>query len=402
MGAAPEIPSSPTSGPPRENARLAICARSIGKAYRERSLAELLGLRAPADASTPDRGFRLRGIDLDVERGGSLAIIGRNGAGKSTLLRLLAGVSRPSEGSIVVEGSVRSLLDLGAGFFDDLTGRENASLVMGLDCLDPGQADLATRRAFDFADIGDFIDVPLRGYSSGMRIRLAYALAIAVRPDILVADEVLAVGDEEFQRRCSHHVRDFLAAGGSLVLASHNLYHVEKLCRDAIWLDSGRVRAKGPAREVTLAYRAAVEASDLPPSADETEAGNPSRSSMSDPDSASKPRRRFLLRSDGREGARLAEGRPVDLLFDPPAADGSRIEILRPNGVCVASLDVAGRGVYLEALPLLPGRYRVRLVDSTGAPQALGGDSEFDCVGSSRELGTVRLRHSWGDAVKSA
>jgi lipopolysaccharide transport system ATP-binding protein len=293
-------------------------------------------------------------------------------------------------------------LDLGAGFFDDLSGHDNAQMLLGLDGLGAARRATAWRGILEFSGLGRFAQEPVRTYSSGMRVRLAYAMAIAIPCDILVADEVLAVGDEEFQRRCSHHVRDFLAAGGSLVLASHNLYHVEKLCRDAIWLDSGRVRARGPAREVTAAYRAAVEASDLPPSADETEAGNPSRSSTSDPDSASKPRRRFLLRSDGREGARLAEGRPVDLLFDPPAADGSRIEILRPNGVCVASLDVAGRGVHLEALPLLPGRYRVRLVDSTGAPQALGGDSEFDCVGSSRELGTVRLRHSWGDAVKSA
>ncbi len=378
-----------------------LLARGLTKTYRDAGLRELVfGSPAPLpDVSGP---AALEPLDLEVEPGASLGIIGRNGAGKSTLLRILAGVARPSSGKLLVRGSRRSLLDLGAGFFDDLSGHDNAHMLLGLDGLGSARRATAWRGILEFSGLGRFAQEPVRTYSSGMRVRLAYAMAIAIPCDILVADEVLAVGDEEFQRRCSHHVRDFLAAGGSLVLASHNLYHVEKLCRDAIWLDSGRVRAKGPAREVTLAYRAAVEASDLPPSADETEAGNPSRSSMSDPDSASKPRRRFLLRSDGREGARLAEGRPVDLLFDPPAADGSRIEILRPNGVCVASLDVAGRGVYLEALPLLPGRYRVRLVDSTGAPQALGGDSEFDCVGSSRELGTVRLRHSWGDAVKSA
>ena len=378
-----------------------LLARALTKTYRDAGLRELVfGSTAPLpDVLGP---AALEPLDLEVEPGASLGIIGRNGAGKSTLLRILAGVARPSSGKLLVRGSRRSLLDLGAGFFDDLSGHDNAHMLLGLDGLGSARRATAWRGILEFSGLGRFAQEPVRTYSSGMRVRLAYAMAIAIPCDILVADEVLAVGDEEFQRRCSHHVRDFLAAGGSLVLASHNLYHVEKLCRDAIWLDSGRVRAKGPAREVTLAYRAAVEASDLPPSADETEAGNPSRSSMSDPDSASKPRRRFLLRSDGREGARLAEGRPVDLLFDPPAADGSRIEILRPNGVCVASLDVAGRGVYLEALPLLPGRYRVRLVDSTGAPQALGGDSEFDCVGSSRELGTVRLRHSWGDAVKSA
>lgn len=323
-----------------------------------------------------------------MPRGGSLAIVGRNGAGKSTLLRLLAGVARPSRGTIDIRGSVRSLLDLGAGLFDDMTGRENASLALGLDEMPAARAAQTARRAFEFAGVEGFLDEPLRTWSAGMRIRLAYALAVAVHPDILVADEVLAVGDEEFQRRCSRHVEGFLAGGGTLVLASHNLYHVEKLCPEAIWLDGGRLRMRGPSRQVTAAYRAWVEESesDVVPTLKAVGFG---------------ARLRIVGNGDDDDVARIREGDTLVVVVEETRRDAAsalpataRLEIRLPRGACVASLAVGGRRLVVPDCPLLPGRYFLRLADGPGGGP-LAADLVFDCVGSSRELGTMRLSHEW-------
>lgn len=388
----------------RPSASTVLRAEGISKSFRDRGFRDLMPWRA-AESRGSDARVALHPLDLILERGSSVGIIGPNGAGKSTLLRLLAGLARPTAGRLEVRGSRRSLLDLGAGMIEELSGRQNALLQLGLDGLGTRDSERRWDGILEFSGLGRFAEAPLRTYSSGMRVRLAYAVAAAIPCEVLVADEVLAVGDEEFQRRCSHHVRDFLAAGGSLVLASHNLYHVEKLCSDAIWLHEGRVRARGPAREVTGAYRAWIDAADATSSrewAGDGQAGSTRTPSLFDeapvpttgPDGHT-PLVSLRLFCDGLPTTRLREGEGFEARFSTALLPGSRLEVVRASGVGVLSIPVTGTALRVAPLPLLPGRYRVRLSDGRGRSPRLDGDVEFDCVGSSRELGCVRLRHAW-------
>lgn len=371
-----------------------ISAYGISKQYRDRAIRALVS-RAEAACGR----VALQPVDLFVKRGSSLGIIGCNGAGKSTLLRILAGVARPTTGRVDVEGISRSLLDLGAGMFDEMTGRENARMLLALDGLDGARLERACRAALDFSGLHSFADAPLRTYSSGMRVRLAYALAVAVPCDLLVADEVLAVGDEEFQRRCSHHIRDFLAAGGTLVLASHNLYQIEKLCGEAIWLERGGIQARGPARAVTAAYRSWIEASDRASGPSDAPTGGSGLAEESPPrlgaGALGGATVRLRIEAQGQESPRLAEGDSFRVTFSPGLPVGSRVEICRGGGFCVLEVPVAGDSLQIGVTPLLPGRYHCRVVYPDGSAPRVTGRAEFDCVGSSRDLGFVRLRHRW-------
>jgi lipopolysaccharide transport system ATP-binding protein len=376
-----------------------VSASSVGKTYAARGLLSLLFQARSEHPARLAEGAALRDVSFELAAGRSLAIVGRNGAGKSTLLRILAGISRPSAGTISVRGSVRSLLDLGAGFLDELTGAENARASLALDGLAGAERDRHVADAIAFSGLGAFAERPVRIYSAGMRLRLAYALAVATRPDVLVADEVLAVGDEDFQRRCSNHVLDFVGSGGTLILASHNLYHVEKLCQRAIWLEGGRVRAIGPAREVTAAYRASIEAEEAERSA---RRGDPSVAVSPGHDDASEcgAIRLTVRTSAGTAVHRVSEGDPFAIGVEGSArvaggglADGSlRLEIRRVTGVCVAEFPVAGTELRFSACALLPGRYRARLARA----ERTIAEAEFDCVGASRDFGMVRLPHRWG------
>jgi len=183
-------------------------------------------------------------------------VIGRNGAGKSTLLRVISQVMRPTIGRVWRSGSVAPLLELGAGFHPELTGRENVFLNGAL----LGHTRREMRERFDeivaFSELDKFIDTPIRNYSSGMQARLGFAVATAFRPDILIVDEVLSVGDEQFQAKCKARISDFQSGGATILLVSHQADVVEELCNRAVWLDSGRVKAIGPSREVVSKYHA--------------------------------------------------------------------------------------------------------------------------------------------------
>lgn len=203
--------------------------------------------------------FALRNVSFRLKQGESLAIVGRNGAGKSTLLSLVAGLTAPVEGRVSVSGRAAALLELGAGFHPDLTGVENLRLNASL----LGLSRNRTAEVFDsivsFADIGDFIYEPIRTYSMGMTMRLAFAVAIHVDPDILIVDEVLAVGDQGFQEKCQERIRRFKAEGKTLLFVSHSGPLVRQLCDRALWLERGRVLRDGSAGEVLDAYSAASE-----------------------------------------------------------------------------------------------------------------------------------------------
>src|ERR1039457_2740160 len=198
--------------------------------------------------------FALRDVSFAVGRGESLAIVGQNGAGKSTLLNIATRLCSPSEGTVRISGCVAALLELGAGFHGDLTGTENVRINAALLGLTRQQVNQRFDSIVEFAGIGDFIDEPLRTFSSGMRMRLAFSVAVNVDPDILIIDEILGVGDQEFFGKCFEKIMEFRRAGKALLCVSHALEAMEILCDRALWLDHGRVKLTGPVRQVIQAY----------------------------------------------------------------------------------------------------------------------------------------------------
>ena len=198
--------------------------------------------------------FTLADFSLTVARGESVALVGSNGSGKSTALRLIAGIYAPSEGVVETRGRVGAVIELGVGFNPELTGAENVVLyasVMGLT-----QREIAARYPgiVAFAEIGDYINEPVKYYSSGMSARLAFSVAVSIEPDILLLDEVLAVGDQRFRERCLDRLRAFRARGGTLIVVSHDHATVRELCTRGVWLERGRVRADGEINAVLDAY----------------------------------------------------------------------------------------------------------------------------------------------------
>ena len=196
----------------------------------------------------------LKGISFRLDHGESLAVVGRNGAGKSTLLSLVAGLAEPSEGRVTVNGRIAALLELGSGFHPDLTGSENLRLKASLLGLTRKRTEQVRDSIVEFSGIGDFINQPLRTYSSGMVMRLAFSVAINVDPDILIIDEVLAVGDQAFQVKCFERIKQLKNAGKTLLFVSHAALLVQKLCERGLWLDQGRVKMDGPVGDVIQAY----------------------------------------------------------------------------------------------------------------------------------------------------
>jgi len=202
--------------------------------------------------------FQIRQLDLRVVRGESVALVGANGSGKSTALRLIAGIYPPTAGRIVVRGRLVAVLELGATFQPELTGTENVELYAS--ALGFTRREIAERypAIVEFADIGEFMHVPVKYYSSGMRTRLAFAVAICAEPDILLLDEVLAVGDEVFRERCLARLAAYHAGGGTLIVVSHDLTTVRHICSRALWLEHGEVRMLGDANAVIDAYEASA------------------------------------------------------------------------------------------------------------------------------------------------
>ena len=203
----------------------------------------------------------LKDVSFELEAGESLAVVGRNGAGKSTLLSLVAGLAQPSEGKVEVTGRIAAMLELGAGFHPDLTGLENLTLNASLLGLSRKQTEAQADAMIEFSGIGDFIEEPLRTYSSGMVARLAFSVAIHVDPDILIIDEVLAVGDAAFTAKCHEKIREFHRVGKTLLFVSHGAGVVKEVCERGLWLDHGKVMRSGPIAEVLAAYEESQAAS---------------------------------------------------------------------------------------------------------------------------------------------
>jgi lipopolysaccharide transport system ATP-binding protein len=200
----------------------------------------------------------LEEVSFEVARGESFGLIGGNGSGKSTLLKLVAGMLRPTTGELAVDGRVAALIELGSGFHPEISGRENVYINGAVLGLSRRQIDRRYREIVEFSGLTDFMEEPVKNYSSGMYVRLGFAVAIHTDPDVLLVDEVLAVGDEAFAHRCIRRIEEFLAAGRTLLLVSHSLDLVAELCDRVLWLDRGHQRLTGDPRRVIDAYRQAV------------------------------------------------------------------------------------------------------------------------------------------------
>lgn len=384
-------------------------ACGLGKAYpkvhrnadRLRALVRLL-----FGARTGERYEVLRDVDLDVARGESLGLIGENGAGKSTLLKLITGVLTPSSGSVRVNGTIGALLELGAGFHPEYSGRDNIAMAAALYGL--AGEDLRARmpEIIAFADIGDYIDEPVKHYSSGMVVRLGFAVIASLKPDLLVTDEVLAVGDESFQKKCVRWIEQYLSGGGTLILVSHSMYHVQKLCRHACWLRDGKIEKYGDVFDVTQAYLAYHErkSAPVPERAEIARAGyefSVLGVALNGVDTETPLPLDFGATLRVTTRIRSRDGRMPSLVIGIVRADGTPVYGVGSDMDGVA-LEKAGAGEYFGEiefpdLTLLPGTYAVRV-----HPLDPEGVRLFDTVeraivvrGASREFGLVRLGHRW-------
>jgi len=335
-------------------------------------------------------------------------VIGDNGAGKSTLLALLTGTTTPTSGHLAVRGQVAAILELGAGFHPEFTGRHNARMYAALFELPDVAALLA--RVIAFSELGPFIDQPVRTYSSGMYLRLAFALAVSIDPEVLVIDEALAVGDQHFQTKCVDRIASFRASGRTIVFCSHNMYQVKKLCDRALWLRDGRVAALGAVDEVVDAYLEHTRMRD---------ASETSRAAVRPGDDLLRIVRVVVEDRDGRDVETVATGDPLTVrvwVERAPRADVTPavgIALVRNDGLvcyCVSTeMDSVameslpdGRftiALHVPALPLLGGSYYVN-VATTDDRALIAYDTRerlhpFRVRNPSNEYGIMRIAHRW-------
>jgi len=304
----------------------AVDVRSVTKVYRRFGPKRAIGTfksallaGRPGRALSPDSGVpALFGVSFQVAAGEAVGIIGPNGSGKSTLLKLLAGILQPTSGSVSVRGRLAALLELGAGFHPEISGRDNleiSGLLLGLT-----RREIAVR--FDeivrFAELEEFLDAPVKTYSSGMAVRLGFSIAAHCDPDVLLVDEVLAVGDEAFARRSLEKFAEFERAGKTLVLVSHDLALVGQRCRRVLWLDQGRLAADGPAGETVALYRERVAVHEAERRG-ETAAPAAGPSSRIGSGAATLTTVQ-LLDSGGRPTARVTSGAPARLVMEVAAS----------------------------------------------------------------------------------
>jgi len=238
------------------NLLVAVSAENIHKAYslqKNKTFKEFLPALFSGQNLT-NRFEALKGINFELEKGQSLGILGANGSGKSTLLKLIAGVTKPSDGRITVNGTVAPLIELGAGFHPELTGRENVYLNGSILGKRKKEMDKLFKGIVDFAQLWDFIDQPVKHYSSGMYMRLAFSVAVSETPDILLVDEILAVGDTNFQKKCLSRIKEFEKSGSTLIMVSHSTQQLANYCSLGLVLNSGKQIYYGPIEEAIKKY----------------------------------------------------------------------------------------------------------------------------------------------------
>ena len=349
----------------------------------------------------------LQDVSLEVNPGQSFGIIGENGAGKSTLLKIITGVITPSRGSVEINARVAALLELGAGFQPEFSGIDNVRMKAALLGMSASRLDKHLDEILAFADIGDYVYEPVKHYSSGMVVRLGFAVVAASDPQLLITDEVLAVGDESFQKKCIKWIESFLEQGNTLLMVSHSMYLVQKLCRQALWLHEGRTREIGDVFPVTQSYLAYHEER----SAAETrhrrsQRGDSGLYRVSDFSlSGSIDGKDLEIAGGGDLQAELVlhspDGRPPVALFGVMRADGTPV-----YGVASDYDDIAAEQlddhhyrfrIRFNSPALLPGSYSLRghAMDPQGIRLCDTAELRFSVSGETREMGIIRLPHSW-------
>ena len=397
----------------------AIEARELGKCYTlfERPADRLKQLLWGRWRTYGREFWALRDVNLAVRPGEVVGLVGRNGAGKSTLLQLVCGTLAASSGELTVKGRVAALLELGGGFSPDFTGLENIYMNAAILGLKRAEVEARLPGILAFADIGDFIRQPVKTYSSGMFMRLAFAVATSVEPDILVIDEALSVGDGAFARKSFERIMKLKDAGKTILFCSHSMYQVEALCSRVLWIEGGAVRMQGPAAEVTSAYAASLEPAglvepallllkkDQKPQAPQGSGRILRVSAMADGVTGNA----VTLRS-GVSDLTLA----VDFVIDPALpVPGLAFGFSDSAGRTVSSaisvndgvrlrVDAQGYGqarLVLARIPLLKGRYDVTTIltteDGVHPYELVMNSLVLDVTQQGLEQGVVALAHEW-------
>ena len=347
-----------------------VWKRFLLRKDRADSVGQLLMQMIPGRSRPkPEPFWALQDVSFEMPDGQSLGIIGRNGSGKSTLLKLITRTMQPTRGRIASQGKISALIELGAGFHPDFTGRENVVLSASILGIRRREIERRMDDVMEFADIRQFIDIPVKYYSSGMHARLGFAVAIHVEPEILVVDEVLAVGDAPFQQKCLERILQMKQSGVGILLVSHDLGAIDRLMDRALWIEGGVVRAAGIPHEVVQAYRASHGAPvgpDIHP-----------RSSTYDSTSREFPVQPVdaYVMSDGRRTTTVTSGNSADLILEwesqlpTPFAGSLILSLRRPDGLQIAEISSELDGVPLQ---FVPGRCRV-IVSTQGLHLATGG-----------------------------
>jgi ABC-type polysaccharide/polyol phosphate transport system ATPase subunit len=387
----------------------------------------LLGRSILRDLHPDETFMALDDVSFRVAKGSAFGVIGRNGSGKSTALKLVAGITKPTSGTVRVDGRVSALIELGAGFHPEISGRENVfinGMMLGL-----SKRDIEKRfdEIVDFAELRDFIDAPVKTYSSGMYMRLGFAVAVNVNPDVLLVDEVLAVGDEAFTHKCLDRFRDFRRRGKTVLLVTHSLALVERLCDEAVWLDGGQKHEEGDSKRVVDAYLTAVDRSE--------ERSLAVTSATVDRSSLPAPAANMFQATEGRWGSGDVEivrvvlmaqsgepsfvfhtGEPMSIRLSVRAAQPTSdfvfgVGLFNADGVCcfgtnteleqmqpdrlVGEADVT---FAIESLDLVEGSYKldVAVHKRDGAPYDYHRLLyTFRVASRSRDVGIFRPRHHW-------
>ncbi len=352
-----------------------VSRRFEKRTERHRSLQELFIRLFQRSSIQVDEFWPLRDVSLSIHPGDSLGVIGPNGSGKSTLLKLITGILQPTEGELYVRGRLSSLLELGAGFQPDLTGRENIYLNGSIYGLSRAEMNRRLPDIIRYAELGEFIDTPVKHYSSGMYVRLGFAVAIHTQPDILLVDEVLAVGDVSFQHKCLNSIHTFRQNGGTLVLVSHDMTAIQSICNRAIWIEDGRIQAEGKPTDVVMAYLGSMASRE-----------EAARSLQESPGPGTSQRwgsgkiqitQVELCGGDGRPRSVFVTGEPLQIRLHYHSAELVKAPIFgvalhHENGVHIAGPNTRFSGVHIPQveregvityriprLPLLEGTYAV-------------------------------------------
>ena len=354
----------------------------------------------------------LEDVSFQIEGGQTIGIIGRNGAGKSTLLKLLCGVTRASSGSLETNGSIASILELGTGFHPEFSGRDNAALNAAILGLSPAQIRRVLPEILEFSELGSFLDRPVKTYSSGMYMRLAFSVAVNVDPDILIIDEALAVGDGNFQKKCIDKIRQFQERSKTILFCSHALYYISSICQRTLWLDHGSLMRYGPSVDVVHEYESFLLQQERHAAATTHDAARASElspvrfSEVTVCDRFGEPRSQFSRGDDLQVRVRVTSDdprQPIHLLVGiHRAADDLQCFAVSTHADGLAPLE--GRSDYevtvrLNSVPLLRGEYTI--IAFVGDEHAMhvfdrrDVSSAFSMTGDKYEIGVLSIAHDW-------